>query len=346
MTSTLRIVQVSLILFVALSAQASPPAIVPFTGYVTKDVTSINLQLELVNPDNNQILWCQKTTGLAVVKRRFMLNIGLIGVNTSVCVADDYADLVGFTDEHIVNIFTLETFISGELQVRLKVDGTRILTPQALHSLPYAAVSQYAERAKNFTIEQNATVQGNLEIDQNLTIRGAINIETSDPFVHISNALKVVTKLILGSSDDGNYDFIRYDDSTAHGTSGQFHFHSDTDFDTAANGNASVYAGAFLYNGTKLNAIKVVSGSISHGENITTKIPSGFSSGWTWKWIISMRDCYGNRFNNDYEQAQDQFQYYISSNVVTARGRVYNFKHSRWGNWRNCTANYFGIGIK
>ena len=139
---------------------------------------------------------------------------------------------------------------------------------------------------------------------------------------------------------------MRYSDSNAHGTTGQFHFHSDTDFTTTANGNASVYAGAFLYNGVKLNAIKVVSGSISHGQNITTKIPPGFSSGWSWQWLVSLRDCQGNRYNNDYEQAKDQFQCYISNNIVTVRGRTHNFKNGRWGSWNNCTANYFGIGIK
>ena len=110
--------------FITHSALASPPAILPFTGYVSKDVASINLQLELVNPDNNQILWCQKTTGLPVAKRRFMVKTGLIGGDTSICAATDYADLV--TDEHVANlpdpyIFTLETFTNGQLQVRLKV---------------------------------------------------------------------------------------------------------------------------------------------------------------------------------------------------------------------------------
>lgn len=89
--------------------------------------------------------------------------------------------------------------------------------------------------------------------------------------------------------------------------------------------------------------IKIITGSISNGDNIRNKIPSGYS-GWNWKWIVSLRDCMGNRLNGDYEQAENHFQIYLSSNTVIARGRTYNFKHGRYGSWRSCTANYMGIG--
>lgn len=161
---------VLLLNLIASSAAASPPAIVPFTGYVSKDVSSINLQLELVNPESNQILWCQKTADLPVAKRRFMVNIGLVGGDTSVCVEADYADLV--TDGLTANlpdpyIFTLETFTDGQLQVRIKIDGARMSMPQALNSLPYAAIAHYAERAKSFTVERELTVQ------QSVTVHGS-----------------------------------------------------------------------------------------------------------------------------------------------------------------------------
>jgi hypothetical protein len=128
-------------MFVAHIALASPPALVPFTGYVTKDVNTINLQLELVNEDNDKILWCQKNENLPVAKRRFMVNIGQVNAsNTSNCVAADYADLVdsgGLTAD--VQDFTLDLFGRGSLQVRLKINGTRIDTPQVLQTVPYAA---------------------------------------------------------------------------------------------------------------------------------------------------------------------------------------------------------------
>jgi hypothetical protein len=137
----IQVLSLCLIHVITSSVFASPPAIVPFTGYVTKDVNTINLQLELVNSDNSEILWCQKSTNLAVAKRRFMINIGQVGSgNTTNCVAADYADLVdsGGLTANIQN-FTLDLFGRGSLQVRLKVDGTRVPAPQALSSIPYAA---------------------------------------------------------------------------------------------------------------------------------------------------------------------------------------------------------------
>jgi hypothetical protein len=321
------------LIFVSASAVASPPAIVPFTGYVTKDVNTIDLQLELVNPDNNEILWCQKTTDIAVAKRRFMVNIGLVGGTTAVCVATDYQDLVdaGHSDANIAAIFTLEAFTRGALQVRLKINGTRLPTPQALSSLPYAAVSQYAERAKEFTVEQNLSVTGTMSAGNAISIDGNTVID-----------------------DGGGWHRSYGDTGWYNDTYGGGWRMTDSTW-IRSYGGKDVYVdrrvradGGFYVNDLKINNIKIVSGSISNGQNITTKIPSGFSSGWTWQWLVSVRDCYPDRVNNNYEQAQNQFQAYISSNIVYVRARLYNFKPGQagWSAWRNCTANYLGIGIK
>ena len=49
---------------------------------------------------------------------------------------------------HIVEESTLDTFRSGELQVRLKVDGTCLPILHPLRSFLYAMIAQYAERSK------------------------------------------------------------------------------------------------------------------------------------------------------------------------------------------------------
>ena len=87
----------------------------------------------------------------------------------------------------------------------------------------------------------------------------------------------------------------------------------------------------------------VLSGAISHWWNITS-VP-WYNWNYSRNWIISSRDCAWNRWNNDYEQAEDHFQTYLSWNTVIAMGRTLNFKHGQWGWWRACSANYLWIWL-
>lgn len=65
-----------------------------------------------------------------------------------------------------------------------------------------------------------------------------------------------------------------------------------------------------------------------------------------WKWFASGADISGNRPNNDFEQAVDQWQVNVTAEgSVTAQGRTHNFKHNAWGAWLAGVANVLGIGM-
>ncbi len=89
----------------------------------------------------------------------------------------------------------------------------------------------------------------------------------------------------------------------------------------------------------------IVSGDGANNSNI-----SAFTTGdpyLNWNWFISGRDIQGKRANNDWEQAVDQFQSYLTDDgTIKAQGRTHNFKHGRWGSWSNGSANIYGIGTK
>jgi hypothetical protein len=137
----------------------SPPALVPYVGYLASDQATVNLQVEVVNLNVNppQILWCQKTPALPVAKRRFIVNLGQIveGI-TSRCVPGDYVDLTGsfdangnpiaegegYTASTLQNTFSLDLFSRGTLSLRFKINGTRMPMPQSLNTVPYAATSR------------------------------------------------------------------------------------------------------------------------------------------------------------------------------------------------------------
>lgn len=96
---------------------------------------------------------------------------------------------------------------------------------------------------------------------------------------------------------------------------------------------------------TSHTVLDVVNIPKKHGENTISGVSTAGSKG-EWKWFVGPRDIQGQRYNNDYEQAPDNFQSYINdSGVIIAQGTTFNFKHGRWGNWMPGEANLLGISL-
>jgi hypothetical protein len=89
--------------------------------------------------------------------------------------------------------------------------------------------------------------------------------------------------------------------------------------------------------------LDVISGNATSGQIVEQlRTPEFASANWTIH--FGLRDMQGNRHSNDYEQDVDQFQLFVESGKLMARGRTLNWKWGVWGPWNETgKANYVGI---
>lgn len=84
--------------------------------------------------------------------------------------------------------------------------------------------------------------------------------------------------------------------------------------------------------------------TVEANVTLDSLVPTG-SIAQDWLWIYSMLDVQGNKANQGWEQAPDQFQMNADGGQITVRGRTQDWLRNIWGEWRNGTANVFAIGL-